>query len=101
MTNDNEVIQRLKGYSSDLMKSDSKCSQNMQEESFPVPTIRKERKYDQSHGAMILRMRKHFELELKTGHNINLKKIVDRTASATGVSKSIVRKIKTEKDEEN
>ena len=75
--------------------------QNMEEDDFPVPTIRKERKYDQSHAAMILRVRRYFEEELRTGHRINLKKIVDRTASATRVSASIVCKIKTEKDVEN
>ena len=72
-----------------------------EDDNFPVPTIRKERKYDQSHAAMILRVRRYFEQELRAGQRIKLKKIVNRTASATGVSESIVCKIKTEKDVEN
>ena len=73
----------------------------MEEENLPVPTIRKQRKNDQSHAAMILRVRRYFEQELRTGHLIDQMKIVDRTASATGVSTSIVCKIKTDKDVEN
>ena len=50
---------------------------------------------------LILRVRSYLEQELRTVHRINLKKIVDRTASATGVPTSIVCKIKTEEDVEN
>ena len=67
----------------------------------PGSTIRKERKYDQSHAAMILHVRRYFEQELSTGHRINLKKIVEQTAPATGASRSIVCKIKKEREVEN
>ena len=45
----------------------------MDEDNIPIPTIRKERKYDQSHAGMILRVRRYFEEELRRGHRINLK----------------------------
>ena len=74
---------------------------NMEKDNLPVLNIREERKYEQSHVAMILRVRTYFEEELRTGHRIKLKKLDDRTASETGVSTSIFWKIKTEEDVEN
>ena len=47
----------------------------MEEDNLPVPTIRKELKYDQSHDAMILLVRRYFEQELRTEHRTNLTKI--------------------------
>lgn len=73
----------------------------MIEDNLPIPTILKERKYNLSNSAMVLRVKRYFEQELRTGHRIKLKKIFERTASAAGASKLIVCKIKTEKDVEN
>ncbi len=46
-------------------------------------------------------MRQYFEHERLKGHRINLQKVVERTAAATGASHNIVARIKTEEDVEN
>ena len=50
---------------------------------------------------MILRVRRYYEQELRTGHHINLEKIIECAASPTGVSGSTVCKIKTERNARN
>ncbi len=59
------------------------------------------RKYEKSHAQIILRVRQYFEHERLEGHRINLQKVVERTAAATGASHNIVARIKTEEDVEN
>ena len=58
------------------------------------------RKYDQSHAAIILRVRQYFEQELRAGKRQKLTHILDRTA-ATGVSRATICRIKTEEDPKN
>ena len=65
-----------------------------------VARMRK-RKYDRSHAATILRVRQHFEQELQEGKRCKLHNILERTATATGVSRATVSRIKTEYDLHN
>ncbi len=59
------------------------------------------RKYDKSHAQVILRVRQYFEHERFKGYRINLQKVLERTAAATGASHNIVARIKTEEDVKN
>ena len=59
------------------------------------------RKYDQSHAAIILRVRQHFEQELGGGKRHKLTHVLDRTAAATGVSRAMISRMRTEEDVQN
>ena len=60
----------------------------------------KKRKYDRSHALMIWRVRQFFEQELRSKKRYKLNQVVDRTAAATGVSRTIASKLKSENDVE-
>ena len=59
------------------------------------------RKYDKSHVEIILLIRQFFEKERDTQKRIALNKVVERTAEATGASRNIISRIKTEEDVSN
>lgn len=62
---------------------------------------RRVRKVERSQAEVILRVRRFFEEEKSRGKSINLNSLLDRTAEATGFSRAIIAKIKTEEDIEN
>lgn len=53
------------------------------------------------HAEIILRVRNFFENEKRNPEQIDINKVVERTAAATGVHRSLVSKIKIERDVEN
>ena len=59
------------------------------------------RKHDESHAEIIFHARQFFEKEKDTQKCIDLSKVVERTAEATGAYRNIVLHIKTEEDVSN
>ncbi len=59
------------------------------------------RKYDKYRAHIILRLCQFFECERLQDKRINVQKVVERTAAATGASKIIVARIKTDEDVQN
>ena len=79
-----------KRYFQILSKVTQCVHKNMKDDNFPITASRKEGKYDQSLAAMILCVKRYFELESSTGRRINLKKIFESAACATEVSALVV-----------
>ena len=59
------------------------------------------RKYDRSHAEIILKVRQFFEKERQEQQRINVNKVVERTAAATGASRNIIAYIRNEDDLRN
>ena len=72
----------------------------MDDDNYQSHVISKKRKYDRSHALMIWRVRQFFEHELKSRKRYKLKQVVDHAAAATGVSRTIVSKLKSADDVE-
>ena len=53
---------------------------------------RKKRAYNQSHPEIVLRVRQFFEHEKANPGNIDVNKVVERTAAATGLSTRLIEK---------
>ena len=70
----------------------------MEDDNCESHVISKKRKYDRSHVLMIWRVRQFFEQELRSKKYHKLNQVVDRTAAATGVSRTIVSKLKRKDD---
>lgn len=62
---------------------------------------RRDRKVSRTQAAIILRVRNYFEEEKRVGKAINVNKLLERTAEATGFSRSVVGQIETYEDVEN
>lgn len=59
------------------------------------------RRVSKTHAEMILRVKLYFEEEKWKGKAINLNKLLERTSEATGFSRAIVNRIKTQDDVDN
>ena len=56
------------------------------------------RKYDRFHAEIILKVRQSFEKERQEQQRIHVKKVVERTAAATGASRNIITRMRYEED---
>ena len=61
----------------------------------PESEKQKTRAYNQSHKAIVQRVRQLFEQEKKEHCRVNLKYVLERTAAATAVNRNITVKIQT------
>lgn len=61
-------------------------------------TYRRARTVTRSIAEVIFRVRKYFEREKRLKHALNLNQILERTVEATGFSRGVVKKIKSQDD---
>lgn len=61
----------------------------------------RKRAYNKSHVEIALNVRQYFEMERNNPDSIDVSKVVERTAAATGISARTINKIRNEEDVEN